>query len=286
MCQCFGLNQPALQASDFGGGVVDLPGIRRHIRPMDFDISNLLDQWAYQPGQVVVRRFKAKDGREKIQLRVDLGLLQMNAEGRPDGKRPYGHPSLFEYFRARLHKYVAAHDGSDQGFKLKPDDCARLQLEALQYHHRYICLLQLEAYAEVIRDTERNLAVFDFVGQHAENEELAWSLQQFRPQLLMVLTRARAAQALDVNDYAMAIQQIEEGVEKIRAFCREHGRGEAADNGGEVQSLENWLEEIRAKRPLSRREKLERALHDAISSENYEKAAQVRDQLRNLKPAD
>ena len=114
---------------------------------MDFDISHLLNQWEYQPGQVVARRFKAKDGREKIQLRLDLGLLQMNAEGRPDGKRPFGHASLLDHYRARLHKYVAAHDGSDEGFKLKAEDCARLQLEALQYHHRYICLLQLEDYA-------------------------------------------------------------------------------------------------------------------------------------------
>ena len=233
-----------------------------------------------------MRRFKAKDGREKIQLRVDLGLLQMNAEGRPDGKRPFGHPSLFEYYRARLHRYVAAHDGSDEGFKLKPEDCARLQLEALQYHHRYICLLQLEDHAGVIRDAERNLAVFDFVSQHAESEELAWSLQQFRPQLLMVLTRARAAQALQSDDYAMAVQQIEEGLEKIRAFCHEHGRGDAAETSGEVQSLESWLEEIRAKRPLSRREKLERALHEAINREDYERAAKVRDELRSLKPAE
>ena len=85
---------------------------------MEFDISRLLDEWEYQPGQVVVRRFKGKDGKDKIQLRVDLGLLQMNAEGRPDGKRPFGHPSLLEYYQARLHKYVAAHDGSDEGFKL------------------------------------------------------------------------------------------------------------------------------------------------------------------------
>ena len=35
-----------------------------HIRGMDFDISHLLDQWDYQPGQVVVRRFKGKDGKE------------------------------------------------------------------------------------------------------------------------------------------------------------------------------------------------------------------------------
>jgi hypothetical protein len=263
-----------------------LPRARRHTWFMDFDISHLLSQWEYEPGQVVARRFKAKDGREKIQLRLDLGLLQMNVEGRPDGKRPFGHTSLLDYYQARLHKYVAAHDGSDEGFKLKGEDCARLQLEALQYHHRYICLLQLEDYARVIRDAERNLAVFDFVAKHAEGEELAWSLQQFRAQLLMVLTRARAAEALDTDDYAMAIQHIEEGLEKIRAFYHDHARAELAETSGELQSLENWLEEIRARRPLTPRERLERALHDAINSEDYERAAQVRDALRNLKPTE
>jgi hypothetical protein len=253
---------------------------------MDFDITHLLADWQYQPGQVVVRRFKGKDGKEKIQLRVDLGLLQMNAEGRPDGKRPFGQPSLYDYFRARLHKYVAAHDGSDEGFKLKAEDCAKLQFEALQYHHRYICLLQLEDHGGVIRDAERNLAVFDFVKKHAENEELAWSLQQFRPQLLMVLTRARGTQALTVEDYTLAIQQVEEGLEQIRAFFHEHGRTDAAETSPEVQSLAEWLEEIRAKRPLSRREQLERALQEAVKVEDYEKAAKVRDELRDLKPSD
>ena len=252
---------------------------------MDFDISHLLDAWEYQPGQVVVRKFKAQDGKEKLQLRVDLGLLQMNTEGRPDGKRPFGHPSLLEYYRARLYKYVAAHEGSDEGFKLKAEDCAKLQLEALQYHHRYICLLQLEDHSAVIRDAERNLGVFDFVSKHAEHEELAWSLQQFRPQLLMVLTRARGAEALKVNDYTMGIQHVEEGLEQIRAYYREHGRSDVAETSPEVQSLESWLEEIRAQRPLSRREQLERALQEAVNREDYEKAAQMRDALRNLKPA-
>src|SRR5258706_12933223 len=168
---------------------------------MDFDISHQLEQWDYQPGQVVVRKFKAKDGRDKIQLRVDLGMLQMNAEGRPDGKRPFGHNSLFDYYQTRLYKHVAYHSGSDDGFKLKPEDCGKLQLEALQYHHRYICLLQLEDYAGVMRDAERNLAVFNFVGKHAETEELAWSLRQFQPQLMMILTRARAMQSLKTDDY-------------------------------------------------------------------------------------
>jgi len=250
---------------------------------MDFDISRVLEDWDYQPGQVVVRKFKGKDGKEKLQLRVDLGLLQMNTEGRPDGKRPLGRPSLFEYYQARLHKHLAAHDGSADSFKLKPEDCGKLQLEALQYHHRYICLLQLEDYPGVIRDAERNLAVFDFVGKHAASEELAWTLRQFQPQLLMILTRARGAQALQSEDYTMAIQYVEEGIEIIRAFYRDQSRSDLAEQSGEVHSLENWLEEIRSKKPLSAREKLERALNDAVTSENYEKAAEVRDALRNLK---
>ena len=51
---------------------------------MNFDISDLLNHWEYQAGQIVVRRFQGKDGKEKIQLRVDLGVLQMDAFGRPD----------------------------------------------------------------------------------------------------------------------------------------------------------------------------------------------------------
>jgi protein-arginine kinase activator protein McsA len=81
----------------------------------------------------------------------------------------------------------------------------------------------------------------------------------------------------------MGIQYVEEGIEKIRNFYRENSRSELAEQSGEVQSLENWLEEIRSKRPLSPREKLERALHEAVSAENYEKAAKVRDALKNLK---
>jgi hypothetical protein len=262
---------------------IDLAAHPVHIRQMDCDISRLLEDWQYEPGHVVVRRFKGKDGTEKIQLRVDLGLLQMNAEGRPDGKRPFGYVSLFEFYQARLYKHLAAHAGSDEDFVLKAEECAKLQLEALQYHHRYICLLELGDYNGVIRDAERNLAVFDFVSQHAESEEMAWSLRQFEPQLRMILTRARGAQALQTDDYAVAVQEVEAGLEKIRGFYTEFDRAEMADQSGEVLSLEDWLEEIRAKRPLSRREKLERALHEAVSTENYEKAAKVRDELKNMK---
>src|SRR5689334_2900608 len=249
---------------------------------MDFDISRLLDAWDYQPGQVVVRRFKARDGTEKIQLRVDLGMLQMNADGRPDGKKPLGHPSLYEFYRAKLYKHLAANHGNDLNFKLTHEDCTRLHLEAFQYHNRYNCLLQLKEYPAVVRDTERNMAVFDFVSKYAENEDLAWSLQQFRPQLIMVHTRACACQSIEARDYTTAVQQIEHGIAKIRDFYRDQNRGEALDTCGEITWLKNWLDQVVVLRPLSAREKLEKDLAEAVTNEDYERAAQVRDALRNL----
>ena len=48
---------------------------------MRHDLTKFLLKWDYQPGELRVRRFKGRDGRQKIQLRVDLGVLQMEADG-------------------------------------------------------------------------------------------------------------------------------------------------------------------------------------------------------------
>jgi len=210
-------------------------------------------------------------------------LLQMNTSGRPDGKRPFGRESLLQHFQSRLERYRRTHGGNDDGYTLKADDCAKLQQEAIQYHHRYICLFQLEEYAGVIRDTERNLAVFKFVDEYAESDELAWSLLQFSPQLLMMRIRAKGMLALREEKHGKALELIQGGLDEIREFYRQHARQDLLEQSGEIHSLESWLQEIHAKRPLSEREKLEHALDEAVRQEDYEKAAQVRDALRNLK---
>ena len=135
----------------------------------------------------------------------------------------------------------------------------------------------------MLRDTDRNLKVFEFVQGHAGSEEMAWGLQQFRPQLLMMRIRARGAIALKADRYDQVVHLIENGLEEIRQFYREHDRMDLMEQSGEIQSLESWLHEIQARRPLSPRERLESALNEAVKNEDYEKAAQVRDALRNLK---
>ena len=253
---------------------------------MNFDISHLLDQWDYAPGQVTVRKFIGKDGQEKIQLRIDLGILQMNAQGRPDGKRPFGHPSLFDFYLAKLEQHRLGHEGNDEGFVLKGEDVSRLQMEAFQYHHRYVCLLQLEDLPGVLRDTDRNLKVFQFVAEYCESDELAWALLQFTPQIIMIHTRALASQFLQTEEYGPALKEIEEGIGRLREFYEEHGRHDLLSHSAEISALEHWMSEVEQKRPLTRREQLERDLTDAVKREDYEKAARVRDALKNLKTSD
>ena len=124
---------------------------------MNFDLSPVLADLEYEPGKVMVRRFTGEGGVDKLQLRVDLGLLQMTVEGRPDGKRPHGRESLFEYFKERIH------DENIEEFTLSDDEVSALQQEAIQYYHRYICFFELNDHEGVVRDTERNLEVFDFI---------------------------------------------------------------------------------------------------------------------------
>ena len=168
---------------------------------------------------------------------------------------------------------------------MRGEDCAKLQQESIQYHHRYICLYQLEDFEGVVSDTERNLKVFDFAQEHGESEEMSWSLQQFRPQVMMMRVRAKGALALKANDFVKAVDLILHTLEDLREFYRGHARQDLLEQSPEIHSLEAWLQEIQAKRPLTEREKLETELEDAVRAEDYEKAAKVRDALRNLKPS-
>jgi hypothetical protein len=246
---------------------------------MRHDLTNFLRKWDYQPGELRVRRFKGRDGSQKIQLRVDLGVLQMEAEGRPDGKRPMGHDSWLQFYQARLGEHIAEH-GDDEGFTLKSDDCQRLQQEAIQYYHRYICLFQLGDHVGVLRDTERNLEVFNLLEEYADTPEVAAALSVFKPQVLLMRTRAQGALALEADDPKGAVRAIEAGVEAIRGLFRD--QGELSEQATEVKMLESWLQELRPHLPLTRRERLEGELNQAIAREDYEKAAELRDALKRL----
>jgi len=243
---------------------------------MSLDLNDLLRDWPHEPGMIKVRKILGSDGKEKIQLRIDLGLIQMETNGRPDGQEPHDCESLLEYQQERARRA----EKKSTPFTLSPEEVGELQQEGVQYYHRYISFFQLSDYRGVIRDTQRNLDMFAFVAKHAEREELAQSVEQFTPYVLMMNTRAQASIEIEREEFSAAARKIEEGIERITAFYDEHGSPEGTANSPELGFLSEWLEEIRAKQPLTKLEKMKREMDSAIASEAYERAAELRDQIK------
>ena len=144
---------------------------------MSLDLNDLLRDWPHEPGQIKVRKILGADHKEKIQLRIDLGLIQMEMNGRPDGLEPYDCESLLEYHLRRAERATK----KKEEYELSAEEVGELQQEGIQYYHRYISLFQLNDFLGVIRDTSRNLEMFEFVAEHSTNEDLAWSVEQFTP---------------------------------------------------------------------------------------------------------
>ncbi len=245
------------------------------------DISRILNGWDYAPDEVTVRIIVGDDHKEKVQMRLDLGLLQMELQGRPDGRRPHGYESLFEYYQDQLKKHVQKY-GSHDGFFLDPDDCDAIVDEATQYYYRYLSLFHLQRYQDVKRDTERNLRVFDFLNEYAEDEEDQYMLEQYRPYLLMMHARSSAHIEMENGDIEAALKIVDEGIRKIEEFFQDFERNDLSNKCGEILFLREFREAIfdcwKNDPVFELREKMKKA----VEREDYETAAQLRDEIKRL----
>jgi hypothetical protein len=166
---------------------------------------------------------------------------------------------------------------------LSEEDCRELRDEAVQYYHRYVCMMVLEDYESVIRDTTRNLRVLDLCSKHASTEGDRAILEQFRPYITMMRARALASQALKDNEPKAAVHAIDEGLDALRQHFADSGQMDVFEQSNEVRALRGMREALTPKLPVSEKSELKRRLQQAIEQENYELAAILRDELRMLK---
>jgi hypothetical protein len=242
---------------------------------MSLDLNTILKDWPHENRAIKVRKVLGLDGRQKLQLRIDLGVLQMELTGRPDGLRPHNCESLLTYHQLRAAR--------SETYELTAEQCAELQQEGIQYYHRYLSLFQINDFHGVVRDTQRNLELFDFVDAHTERGELSWTLQQFRPYVLMMNTRAKASIFLGQGKFPEAIVEIRRGRDLIAEFFQKSNFPELAAKSSEIHFLEEWLNEVSAKRPRSKLEIMESEMESAVAKELYERAAELRDAIQQLK---
>ncbi|MEE2912972.1 MAG: UvrB/UvrC motif-containing protein [Planctomycetota bacterium] len=214
-----------------------------------------------------MRIVETEDGRELIQLRIELGVIQMELEGRPDGVLQDGYKSLLELLEER---------GSHGG--LEPDICRRLREEGVQRSHRAAALFALCRWDDVIRDCNDNLALFDVCRENALEESDREALEQFRGSVIALSTRAAAERAIEDDDLAAAMGAIDAGLEELKIAL-----GAMWEQSNETQLLLGMKEAMTPKLPPSQRADIKERLSDAVAAENFELAAILRDELRLLK---
>ncbi|HIB01573.1 MAG TPA: hypothetical protein EYO40_00570 [Phycisphaerales bacterium] len=231
------------------------------------DISRILKDWAYKAGRLNVRVAEAADGREVIQLRIELGIIQMELSGRPDGVLQDGFPSLLALFGSR---------GTQDG--LEPDMCRRLREEGVQRSHRSAALFAIGRWKETIRDCNENLQLFDLCKYHANDKNDQEALEQFRGAVIALSARAAAEWAVEEDNISMAMAALEKGLEELSQIL-----GEDWEQSNETQLLRGMKEALVPKLPRSERADLKERLAAAIENENYELAAILRDEIRLLR---
>ena len=252
------------------------------------DIDDAMANWPHEPepGDMIVREVRARDGRSVVQVRVELGIHQMEVEGRPDGSRPHGFDSYLDYLRHKAAGRGLDPSGKSPPWTMTEHQSIEADREFVQFHHRRAAWLALERYDRALADADHTLALMDFVCRHAGSVEFIASHERLRGLVLFQRTRAAAALALKRDRPDEAIDIVREGTAdltaaKFVAVEDDQDDDDASPNAVLIEQLRYLEAEIRKNYDVA--PTLQEQLDEAVSNEDYERAAMIRDQMKKRK---
>jgi hypothetical protein len=234
------------------------------------DIDFIFREWPYQAGVISARLVRAADGREVLQMRIEMGVLQMEVSGRPDGQKPHGAPTYLDW----LTRQAAAKDPS---LALSEEQCFEIDREFLQYYHRRICCLALREFRRAVADADHTLTLMDFVAAHSPDPQWTLSHEQYRPFVIFHRVQAAAMAQLQDSGAEAAIEEVNCGLEQMRKVFAAMEAEEQFDQDELVTQLVELKESLRTEYHVGRT--LAEQLSDAVAAEEYERAARLRDEI-------
>lgn len=237
------------------------------------DIDKLLEQWPFDPFAINVRLLELRQ-RQVLQMRVDMGVLQLETEGRPDGMTPHGATTYYDFLKA---KSIEADE-----FSLDEQNCLEIDREFVQFYHRRVCWLQLKEFKNAVADADHTLGLMDFCKRYSPDEDWSNNHEQYRPFVIYHRTQAAALAWLEGDeevDTDRAIEEVNKGLETLRELFIDYDAEEQYEEDDLVVRLIEFREGVRERYEIGMtlREQLEKAIED----EDYEKAAEIRDQLES-----
>jgi hypothetical protein len=117
----------------------------------------------------------------------------------------------------------------------------------------------------------------DFSSVHAPDEDWALSHEQYRPYVLFHRTQAVALAALEEEGPERAMDEIQEGLDRLRVLFARYDAEEHCEDDELVQRLIELKQSLRKHYQIG--PTLAEQLADAVATEQYERAAQLRDEI-------
>jgi excinuclease UvrABC helicase subunit UvrB len=246
---------------------------------MSGDITHILTSWEYDP-EHPTRIIKADDGRDVLQVRQPLGIEQYELDGRPDGLRPEGEECLVDLYLADIEQYKEEH-GSDEGYILTHEDFIKLQSEGVIYYYRYLILFQMGDFERTVSDTDHNLKICEMVEKYVLDENDKRELLQYKPYILRINAISKAMISLNRELKSVAAEILESAIEVIQKMPNVETPAFKFEKLRSLHSLRTTLKQILGKKATAV-EKLKDELKKAVDTEDYEKAAELRDRIEEL----
>lgn len=233
-------------------------------------IDHILDGWPHQAGSLQVRILDLGEPNAVVQVRMDMGLVQMALEGRPDGRK--AGESETALAREQAHEEP-----------LSAEACNALRDEANMYHQRAVALFAAEQFARASADCRHALDAAGLMRQRAAKGEDRHNAAGPIPGLIVLRVRADATAAVRARDPRGALAAIDAGMQELRRAFSDRGQVGQFERSAECAILRAMREMLVPKLPASQRAELEERLRAAVLSENYELAAILRNELRQIR---
>lgn len=238
------------------------------------NIDHILQGWLYEPNGITARQIRGADGRSLLQMRIEMGVIQMETHFRPDGARPGG-------FKTYLRKLKHAAARSEGFFTLSCPQYFELVRELKQYDYRRVCWFALKKHNAMIRDAEHGLAILDFIREYAPISQMNIAQEENRPFLMFHRIYGLTMQILRNSSPQNALRELAIGIRTLKETIYDLSELFAREPEKESQQFVSQLLEL--KKSIQSEHNiivtLEEELDNAISEEDYEKAAKIRDKI-------
>ncbi len=247
---------------------------------MSLDLDEFTADWECPLGELRARLVAGRDGHERLQLRVDLGLMQMELAGRPDGDRCHGLPTAREFVEHELHV---------RGAVLPGETWAELERELQQTNYRRMAYAA--AAEEALRAGDTPQAQRCLAGALADIEAVLSALRLLARSTLaprytsleptLQFDRARLAAQLRIvqGRFEEAVEHAEAGVAALEELLLQLGYDdEQRAEDPALRYLCNLSRQLR--REYAIEQTLAEQLAEALANDDFEAAARLRDELK------